>query len=139
MLQREQEADITAQHTEPAHYLARELPADARLAVEGAGATRFFLPRSIRVIDVLGLNYLPAVHATTTAQRLCSVLRARPTYLLLPDGFIEFFEQALILEPMRTFVDEHTAIATRSSVRRIHAARVLEVRPAARQACGLPP
>lgn len=137
-LQREQEADITAQHIEPSLYLARELPKDARLAVEGAGATRFFLPRSVRIIDVVGLNYLPAVHATTTTERLCSVLRARPTHLLLPDGFIQFFEQALVLEPMRTFVDEHTAITTRSSVRRIHAARILDVRPEARQACGLP-
>jgi hypothetical protein len=95
------------------------------------------LPRSVRVIDVIGLNYLPAVHATTTTERLCSVLRAHPTHLLLPDGFIEFFDQALVLEPMRTFVDEHTAITKRSSVRRIHAARVLDVRPEARQACGL--
>lgn len=136
-LQRDQESDITAQHTEPAHYLARELPPTARLAVEGAGATRFFLPRSIAVIDVIGLNYAPAVHVNSTPERLCAVIRAQPTHLLLPDGFIEYFDRALMLEQLRTFVDESSAISTRSSVHRIHVARVVGVRPEARQMCGL--
>jgi hypothetical protein len=136
-LQRRQEEDITAQHTEPAHYLAREVPGDARVAVEGAGATRFFLPRSVRVIDVVGLNLASAVHARTAIERLCSVLREHPTHVLLPSDFVANFERALVLEPMQTFVDEHTAIAVRSSVHRIHAARVVDVRPEVRRTCGL--
>jgi hypothetical protein len=136
-LQRAQEQDITAVHVEPAQYLARELPAGARVAVEGAGATRFFLPRSVRVIDVVGLNYARAVHARTSSERLCSVLRQRPSHVLLPDGIIQFFERALVLEPMRTFVDEHTAITVRSAVHRVHAARVRDVQPEARRICQL--
>jgi hypothetical protein len=136
-LQRAQESDIATQHTEPAQFLARTLPAGARVAVEGAGATRFFLPRSVRVIDVVGLNYALAVHARTTGERLCSVLHARPTHLLLPDGFMSFFGQALSLETLHVFIDEYSAITVRSSVHRIVAARVRGVAPEAVRACGL--
>jgi hypothetical protein len=138
-LQRAQEEDITAQHTEPAQYLARELPADARVAVEGAGATRFFLPRTMRVIDVVGLNYAAAVHAKTPRERTCSVVQAHPTHVLLPSGFYEAVEHALVLEPIQTFVDETSAMTVRSSVHRIHAARVLEIQPEVRRMCGIYP
>jgi hypothetical protein len=137
-LQHAQENDITVQHTEPAQYLASVIPSDARVAVEGAGATRFFLPRSVRVIDVVGLNDRDAVHASTPTERLCAILRARPTHLLLPDGQNEFFARTLELEPMRTFVDERTTVATRSVVRRIHAARVRAVPPELQRICKLP-
>jgi hypothetical protein len=138
-LQRAQEEDITAQHTQPAQYLARELPADARLAVEGAGATRFFLPRTMHVIDVVGLNYAAAVHANTSTERTCSVVHAHPTHVLLPSGFFEAFERSFVLEPIQTFVDETSALTVRSSVHRIHAARVLAIQPEVRRMCGIDP
>jgi hypothetical protein len=137
-LQRMQEDDIAVQHTGPTLYLASVLPSDARLAVEGAGATRFFLPRSVRVIDVVGLNLREAVHASTTTELLCAVLHERPTHVLLPDGKIEFFERSLPLEPMRTFVDPQTSVGIRSGVRRIHAARVRGIPPHLQRICKLP-
>jgi hypothetical protein len=137
-LQRAQEQDITTLHTEPAHFMAATLPEGARLLAEGAGAARFFLPRSVWVIDMVGLNFERAVHARTKQERLCAVISARPTHLLLPDVFINQYDAALLLEPLRTFVDQSYALTARS--RRAHylfAARVIEVKQQTRDACRL--
>ncbi|HKU36654.1 MAG TPA: hypothetical protein VJR89_00870 [Polyangiales bacterium] len=138
-LQRAQENDITTLHTEPAQYAAATLPKDARVIVEGAGATRFFLPRSARVIDLIGLNYTPAVHARTHEEKLCSVLRARPNFLLLPDGFVATYQRASELEILRTFVDRDYALTVMKRRRPfgIVAAKLGPLRPQARALCSL--
>jgi hypothetical protein len=136
-LQRAQEDDIFNLHTQPAQFAAKALPKDARVLVEGAGATRFFLPRTMHVIDYVGLNYAAAVHARTLPERLCAVLRARPTHVLLPDGYLPTIQRVVLLEPMRSFVDPASALSIKSKPHFVAAARVAALRAEARAMCGL--
>ena len=136
-LQRAQEDDIIHLHTQPAQFAAATLPADARLLVEGAGATRFFLPRSVHVIDYVGLNYAAAVHARTLPERLCAVLRARPTHMLLPDGYATSIQKSLVIEPLRTFIDRDYALTINPNPHFNALARVIGLTPPMRAMCGL--
>jgi hypothetical protein len=138
-LQRAQENDILLSHTQPAAWAAATLPPDARLLVEGAGATRFTLPRTARVIDVAGLNLAAVVHAPDSRARVCAALRLKPTHALLPDDFFRAFAPVLDLEPLRQFVDPNYRIAATPRVERVLAARVIQIKPAVRQFCGIPP
>jgi len=138
-LQRAQENDIQLSHSQPAAWAAATLPPDARLLVEGAGATRFALPRTARVIDAVGLNLAAVVHAPDSRARVCAVLRLKPTHALLPDDFFRAFLPVLDVEPLRQFVDPDNRIAATPRVERVLAARVTRIKPAARQSCGIPP
>ena len=79
--QRAQEEDIRQLHSEPARYVAGNLPERAVVVVEGAGATRFFAPRSMTIVDMLGLNDRAiAPTRTTTTSGFARCWRAsRPT------------------------------------------------------------
>jgi hypothetical protein len=133
-LQRAQELDIRLVHTDPAKWLATVMPPDARLLVEGAGATRFFLPRTAQVIDAVGLNLASVVHARGQA-RVCEALRLAPTHVLLPDDFFGLYRQVLQLETMKTFIDPEYRIVRVPVVQRVWAARALKIKPAARAVC----
>lgn len=137
-LQRAQEHDITLVHTAPSIWLAHTLPPDARILVEGAGATRFRLARSVQVIDAVGLNASQIVHGSDTQQRVCAALRFRPTHVLLPADFYLAFSQLLVLAPMRSFVDPDYRIGSFARQAHISAARVLQIKPIAHQVCGIP-
>ena len=136
-LQYSQESDITTQHVEPARWLAARLRPDSRLAVEGAGAMRFFLPRTVRVLDVEGLNDKRVVHAATPAEAMCEVLRAHPTHVALPDEKIQGFQQTLRLVLVRTFVDPANTTAALVAPRTLYIARVLSPSPLGRRLCAL--
>jgi hypothetical protein len=137
-LQRAQERDITLLHGEPARWLTQVLPKSSRIAAEGAGAARYVLPRSMRVIDVIGLNFAPAAHAMNDIERLCAVLRAGPTHVLLPDEQTPMFAHFLRLRLLRSFVDPHSALTLRSSVRHVHAAVIASIPSNTRELCRLP-
>lgn len=135
-LSRAQESSIHRVHTEPARYLAQTLPPEARLAVEGAGTTRFFAPRTTYIIDVLGLNSTTIVHTDGLA-RLCTIIRERPTHVLLPEAYYASFTSWFELQPMRQFVDHEYAMSRHFEQRRLTAARVLGLTDLAHRRCRL--
>jgi hypothetical protein len=135
-LSRAQELSIHRLHTEPARYLAQTLPPQARLAVEGAGATRFFAPRTTRIVDVLGLNSTTVVHSDGLA-RLCTIMRERPTHVLLPEAYYVSFTAWFELRPLRQFVDNEYAMSRHLEQRRLTAAQVLGLTTLAHRRCSL--
>ncbi len=135
--QRAQEDDIDTLHVEPAHWLAHTLPAQARVAVEGAGAVRFYTPRSMRIVDVVGLNDARVVHAGSPLAAVCLVLRQRPTDVLLPDDRVGAFQQTLQLQLLRTFVDDDFTISLLHATRRVYAAHVRAISSAGKSLCHL--
>ena len=137
-LQASQERDIGLLHVEPARWLATRLPADARLAAEGAGALRYYLPRTQRVLDVNGLNDRRVAHAPTPQAALCEVLRSKPTHVALPDEHIAGFQQTLRLSLAKTATAPDYSISVRRSVRHVFIARVLGATDLGQRLCALP-
>jgi hypothetical protein len=95
------------------------------------------LPRSVRAIDLVGLNFGALVHAPDPRARTCAALRMAPTHLLLPDESFTAYSHMLTLEVLRTFVDPAYRLGREPRFVRMVAAHVLEIKPYARSACGL--
>jgi hypothetical protein len=108
-LQRDQERAVTLLHSDPANYVSRELPADAVIAVEGAGAMRHHTPRSMRIVDVLGLNHSAIAHAPTDADKACVLVRETPGWFVLPDPLVPALSQVFVFRPVESFVDPRWA------------------------------
>lgn len=107
-LSREHADDVHALHTRVAHALATTLPGDAIVGVEAAGATRYFTPRSMTIVDLVGLNDGEAarLHFDRDA-KLCHFVRRRPTHLLLPSEWAPAFEPVFELVPLAHFDDPY--------------------------------
>lgn len=100
--------DTRVLHTAVAHWLRDNLPADAVVAVEGAGAHRFVLPRTARVVDLVGLNDVEAAHAHfDRAQKLCVFVRHAPTHLVVPADWTPQFSPPFAVRPIASFEDPH--------------------------------
>jgi hypothetical protein len=131
---RAQELDVWQLHTAPARHAAAVLPPDAVLAVEGAGALRYFTPRSIRVVDVIGLNDGEIARAPDDVARACVLLARAPTHFVLPEHIAANLDAVFELELLRAFDDESYA-----QIRPPHPMRVLflrgRARPAWRERC----
>jgi hypothetical protein len=104
-LVRAQERGIRALHTEPALTAARMLPEDAVILVEAAGASRFFTPRTMWIIDAVGLNDEQIAHAKDSYEKICRIFSLRPTHLLLPDEFMGGLAPAFSYEVLQRFHD----------------------------------
>ncbi|MCA9709175.1 MAG: hypothetical protein KDK70_25245 [Myxococcales bacterium] len=101
-----QRADTHQLHTALARYVAEHLPRDARVAVEGAGAPRFFAPRSMTIIDLVGLNDHQAArrHFDRTA-KLCHFVRRAPTHMAIPLHWVPLYAPVFRLRPIARFDD----------------------------------
>lgn len=100
--------DTRVLHTAVAHWLRDNLPADAVVAVEGAGAHRFVLPRTARVVDLVGLNDTEAAHAHfDRAEKLCVFVRRAPTHLVVPSDWTPQFSPPFAVRPIASFEDPH--------------------------------
>lgn len=83
-----QSGDV-ASHVALARWLAEHLPADARVGVEAAGASRFFTPRSMRIIDLEGLNDRGLAHVRfDPARRIAEIHARQPTHMAVPDSWL---------------------------------------------------
>lgn len=107
-------ADTRALHTAVARHLAEQLPRDARVAVEGAGAPRFWAPRSMTILDLVGLNdhAMARLHGqgsagtpATTRAKLCHLVRRRPTHVVVPAEWVPQLAPVLRLRPLARFDD----------------------------------
>lgn len=108
-LQRAQERGVALLHTGPAGYVSRELPADAVIAVEGAGALRHHTPRSMTILDIIGLNHAAIAHAASDADKACVLVRANPGWFVLPEHIAAALGKVFVLRPIESFVDPRWA------------------------------
>ncbi|NVB40526.1 hypothetical protein G6O69_21980 [Pseudenhygromyxa sp. WMMC2535] len=104
-LQRAQERGVSLLHGDPARALASELPPDAVVAVEGAGSARYKTPRTMTIVDIIGLNDAEIAHADGDAAKACVLLRREPDYFVLPDHIAASLAKVFALRPMAEFVD----------------------------------
>lgn len=101
-----QRADTHQLHTALAHHVAEHLPRDARVAVEGAGAPRFFAPRSMTIIDLVGLNdHRAAQRHFDRAAKLCHFVHRAPTHMAIPADWIPLFGPVFALRALARFDD----------------------------------
>jgi hypothetical protein len=107
---REQESSIHLLHSRPAAWIASHLPEDAIVAVEGAGALRWATPRTMTIVDILGLNAGDLAHAPTDEARACALASRRPTHAVLPDPIVPGVRAIFLLEPIADFADAHYAL-----------------------------
>lgn len=133
----DQETDIALLHTQPAQYLARELPTDSIVMVEGAGATRYRAPRGMFVLDALGLNYAEVAHAPDDSAKACVLVRAQPTHALLPDHIAAPLSTVFELRPIERFEDPHYAIVQPPQVMAVTLFSVVGPTPRWAQRCRL--
>ncbi|MCX4243313.1 hypothetical protein [Paraliomyxa miuraensis] len=99
-------ADTHQLHTAVAHHIEQQLPRDARVAVEGAGAPRFWAPRSMAILDLVGLNdHQMARHHGDTRAKLCHLVRQRPTHVAIPADWIPQLAPVFRLRPLARFDD----------------------------------
>ena len=103
------EQNVAHLHTEPAHYVARALPPDARVLVEGAGTMRYFTPRTMRIVDMLGLNDASIVHAREVSGRAyaCAIVARVPTYAVVPSEQMRSVLKVFRVELLETFTEPH--------------------------------
>ncbi len=102
----QQRADTHHLHGALARHIVQHLHADARVAVEGAGAPRFFAPRTMTIIDLVGLNDHEAARAHhDRAAKLCHFVRQRPTHFAMPAEWIGLFAPVFALRPVARFDD----------------------------------
>lgn len=129
-----QEDDIRLLHVEPAAWIARTLPADATVLVEGAGAMRFVAPRTMRIVDLAGLNDGVIAH-TDVGTRPCAWIARRPAYLAVPSELMSGVRAVFAGEVIHRAEDPHYSQVTPPSRRAVYVVRVTGVVPAALEAC----
>ncbi|TPV96349.1 MAG: hypothetical protein B7733_05125 [Myxococcales bacterium FL481] len=129
------ELDTRMLHTLPAHYLAENLPSDARIAVEGAGAARYHTPRSMTVVDIIGLNHNRIARAPSPTDRMCELLATEPTHLMIPDNALAPMRAAFELDAIQRFEDPAFTQVRPSHPVTVHLFAVRAVRPAWQRRC----
>lgn len=134
-LVRAQERNIRLLHTEPALTMARTLPADSVVLVEGAGASRFFTPRTMRIVDALGLNDHLIAHGKDSIERICRIYRLEPTHLLLPDELMGGLGSAFSYEVLQQFREPAYAQTIAVGLRSVFLCGVHGNRPAIEARC----
>ncbi len=98
--------DIRVLHRQPAQYIAAELPRDAVVAVEGAGATRFFAPRTMTIVDLVGLNdHVAARLHRDRAAKICHWIARAPTHAVIPATWLPLLGDIFELAPVASFDD----------------------------------
>ncbi|MEM6990590.1 MAG: hypothetical protein AAF721_08840 [Myxococcota bacterium] len=98
-------SDTKTVHTAVARTVA-ELPADAVVAVEGAGAIRVFAPRTMRVLDIVGLNDRQAAHLHfDRTAKMCHFVLAKPTHFAIPADWLGQFTPVFAMHVVARFDD----------------------------------
>lgn len=128
--------DTRVLHTTAAQWVATNLPPDAVVAVEGAGAQRYWTPRTMTIVDLVGLNDRRAAHLhRDRAAKLCHFVRRGPTHMVMPTDWLSSFSDTFVLRPLETFDDPvYTQVMPPRPVRVVVFA-VEGVRPAWRKRC----
>jgi hypothetical protein len=128
-LQRAQERGVALLHGDPARAVSSKLPADAVIAVEGAGSMRYRTPRSMTIIDVVGLNDAELAHAPNDAAKACVLVERAPAYFVLPDQIAGALAKVFELQVLAEFTDPAWAQVAEPYEVRVLLLEVVAVRP----------
>lgn len=134
-IQHAQERGVALLHRDPARHVARELPDDAVVAVEGAGAMRFFTPRSMTILDIIGLNHAAIAHAPDDAAKACVLVEQAPGYFVLPEHIAASLSKVFEFEVLAEFVDPEWAQIEQPRELRVLLLEVVGVRPRWSERC----
>ena len=134
-IQRAQERGVALLHGDPARYVSRELPDDAVIAVEGAGAMRWRTPRTMTIVDIIGLNDAAIAHAPDDAAKACVLVERAPGYFVLPDHIAAALSQVFELRVLAEFVDPEWAQIEQPREVRVLLLEVVGVRPRWAERC----
>lgn len=134
-IQRAQERGVALLHGDPARYVSRELPDDAVIAVEGAGAMRWRTPRTMTIVDIIGLNDAAIAHAPDDAAKACVLVERAPGYFVLPDHIAAALSQVFELRVIAEFVDPEWAQIEQPREVRVLLLEVVGVRPRWAERC----
>ncbi len=130
------EDDTRRLHREVAHWIAAHAPPQSVLAVEGAGTLRFFTPRSMTIVDVVGLNDRVGAHlAEEPGRKLCYLASREPDYLVIPAHWIPQFAPVFQLDPVTHFHDPNYTQVRPPHPQTVSVLEVLDVTAAARSTC----
>jgi hypothetical protein len=100
------EDDTAALHTKVARWIASELPPDSVVAVEGAGSIRWHAPRSMTIVDLVGLNDgEAAIRHHDRRAKTCHFVQRHPTHFAVPSSWAPLFSPPFALRPLVRFVD----------------------------------
>jgi hypothetical protein len=135
---RAQERSVSLLHTLPASDFAELLPADARIFVEGAGATRFLAARETEVIDALGLNRGEVAHAPDDLAKACVLVNARPTHALLPDHIAGPLSRVFRWTQLRAYLDPDNAMVRERHPMQVRLYQIDGVAPDFEARCNTP-
>jgi hypothetical protein len=104
--------DIRVLHRQPAQFVATDLPPDAIVATEGAGALRFFAPRTMTVVDLVGLNdHVAARLHHDREAKICHWISRTPTHAVVPAQWVQLLADIFAVRPLAVFEDaEYTQI-----------------------------
>lgn len=137
-LQQRQELGVLRLHVEPARFVAAHVPAGSVLGVEGAGALRLFTPRSLRVIDIVGLNDDRLAHARgDPLARLCYLRAQGMTHVAYPEAWLAFLARGFELRTLASFREPHYAQIDPPQDWTVLVAQVERVKPDFAQRCEL--
>lgn len=115
-------ADIRRLHVQPALDAAAQTPSDTVLAVEGAGASRFFAgPR--RVIDLLGLN-THGLAGVDQRVRFCVVLRSGVRVVIVPSDWMPAFDELYRTQTLATYTTPRWSVTAAHRPRAVVTAAV---------------
>jgi hypothetical protein len=134
-LARAQERGVALLHGDPARYATRELPADSVIAVEGAGAMRYRTPRSMTIIDIIGLNDAGIAHAIDDPSKACVLIERAPDYMVLPDHIAANLTTVFELRVVERFVDPEWAQVEPPRPVEVLLLEVIAARPRWRERC----
>jgi len=99
--------DTRVLHTQVARFVAGNLPPDATVAVEGAGALRFHTPRTMTIVDLVGLNdHVAARLHRDRAAKICRWVARGPTFAVVPAHWQPILAEPFVLAPLATFEDD---------------------------------
>jgi hypothetical protein len=134
-LTRAQERGVALLHGDPARHATHELPADAVIAVEGAGSMRYRTPRSMTIIDIIGLNDRAIAHAPDDAAKACVLIEREPDYMVVPDHIAANLAKVFEMRVLASFVDPAWAQIEQPRAVEVLLLEVVAVRPRWRERC----
>jgi hypothetical protein len=142
--QRSQERDVRLVHVDPARAIASlasqaGLAENTTVAVEGAGASRFFAPRTMRVLDVIGLNWGALAHAPSDPAKACLLVQAEPALFVLPEHVAAPLSRVFRLETLQVFASPDYAMTRTPMLMRVHVLRNAGPQPGWVERCGQRP
>jgi hypothetical protein len=136
-LARAQQRGVALLHADPARYVTRELPAEAVIAVEGAGAMRYRTPRTMTIVDLSGRNDAGIAHAPDDASKACVLIQRAPEYMVLPEHSAEKLSEVFELRVIARFIDPAWAQVEPPRAAEVLLLDVLAPRPRWRERCSI--